>query len=202
MPEIQETLLIGTTSGQQFVERYFWLDAEDTGDQGDLVDDIIATLMPLRKVFMGVDARFTHIRARQVYPTLALAVEYSAGLPVVGTVAEDSLPVFATYSVQWVLGPSTNPLGSSATPYIRRGGKHLVAPTTSANAGDGSYNGSFNTQINAYIAGVLSAVNFAPYVFVVARQPSGEPVSVISRPSAGIIHGFGTQTTRKVGRGA
>jgi len=185
----------------EMLTRYYFEDSTGALDPGDLNTSYQAHGLVGLTGIQSTECVHHSVRIRPVYPSVALTISHPINPAVGGAKTGNAAPPFATISMQIVPGPTLTPLGGVAAPYIKRGGKHVGGLPISYFDGQGVYNGSADDEVASYWTELGLMVEDG-WQYVIARTNSNGLVLARAVAANYVINAVGTQTTRKVGRGA
>jgi hypothetical protein len=202
--KVVELLDVQSLNSQLVLNKYHFWDEDGLADEADLRGLWISDVLPTTQAFQSGYLFHVGVNTRQVAPTELLVHEQSIVPAVSGLLGGETLPGSVTYSIKWFLGGTTDVNGGGVGFHIKRGGKHLPGPTAGAQGDNGVYDGTQDAHIATFIAALLSlsSSNWQLCVFTPEETTPVARVAAIALVSGGIVKGFGTQVSRKIGRGA
>lgn len=190
-----------TMTGQEQITRYYFVDPTGLGTSAGLNAAYQDVILPLLAACQVDQVVHDSVTIRQVFPSLELGTVYPISPTVPGTQTAAAVPGPVTYSLQLVPGPTTDFTGTTVTPYIKRGGKHIGGVSFSYIEDDGGYAGGNDAAVQAF-GNILIPPATTPYGCAIVTRESGEVPTKLAFVLNAIPRSLGTQTTRKVGRGA
>lgn len=202
--KVVELLDVGDINGQEMLTRYHFWNEDGVADPAVLVSDYVTNVLPLLCAVQSPLCKHSQINTTVVAPTKELVQETPVNPVQVGTLSGTALPYTVTYSLKWNIGPSTDINGGPVAGHIKRGGKHIAGPTTNPDSANGLYNGTEDTALQAYFTALhdIDADNWVLVVYSPLQTGAHAHPERIAPVTGMVVRGFGTQTTRKPGRGA
>lgn len=182
----------GTYLGQNWLNRFYYDNANDDGDAETLNVELLLDVIPAMRGIMHSGASFTELE------TIALddPFDYStSGLDQVGSVGGEGLPAFVTSTFSLIPGRRD----------IRRGRKAFAAVSELVIADGGQLTASFVPQYNAMIVALKKQLvgglgTTAPgslYTPALYRPPLDGDPPILAPVTDVIFRWFSTQNSRK-----
>jgi hypothetical protein len=202
--KVVELLDVQSLNSQLVLNKYHFWNEDGLADVADLRGLWKSDILPTTQSFQSGYLFHVGVNTRVVAPTPLLVQEETVVPAISGLLGGETLPGSVTYSIKWFLAGTTDVNGGGVGFHIKRGGKHLPGPTAGAQGDSGVYDGSQDAHIQTFIAALLglSSSNWQLCVFTPAETVPVARVAAISLVTGGTVKGFGTQVTRKIGRGA
>jgi len=185
----------------EMLSRYFFVDSTGLLTAADLNTSYQANALSPLCGIQSTECVHHSVRIRPAYPAVGLTVSFPINPAVGGSKTGNAAPPFATISMQIVPGATVTPTGSPVSNYIKRGGKHIGGLPISYFDGQGVYNGTADDEVANYWASFADMLADG-FQYVIARTNNTGLLLAQAPASSYVINAVGTQTTRKVGRGA
>lgn len=191
-------------AGESCLNVFHYIDSAGTADPTVLMADLVAHYIPAVAVDQHTALSHVQLSYRQVYPTAALGVVYTTGLPINGAIsASDVLANAFALSVKWTIGTTTNLVGGTL-PHIKRGGARIAGATEGDVSGNniaGTVAADWATAFGHLVTDTSEAFQLVVASFLDASRVRQHTVQQYAHVLASSAPSPSTQNSRKILRG-